>query len=174
MNIPINKDFHLSRIHNDDKDRTSLVFCMKDKDIYAGTLTVPYPYLRSHAGDFITSTQHSAYDAVIRNTETQELMGSIGIKVDRVQPHKAILGYWLAKEYRGKGLMTATVTVFTDFCFKNFKLHRLSASCFESNPASARVLEKSGFKLEGLMIDHYKKDGKFHNGKLYGRVLNEK
>jgi RimJ/RimL family protein N-acetyltransferase len=49
-------------------------------------------------------------------------------------------------------------------------LIRITANVFAFNLGSARVLEKSGFQLEGFLRKHYKKDGKIFDGKLYAKI----
>jgi RimJ/RimL family protein N-acetyltransferase len=64
-----------------------------------------------------------------------------------VHIHTATLGYWLGEDFWGRGIMTEAVAAFIDFCFENFPLRRVSAEVFANNPASARVLEKAGFRF---------------------------
>lgn len=164
----INIEYHLEPLS--ENDVPNFVFYMKDKEIYDNTLTIPYPYTEDHARMFIKRHQNSDLDFAIRDSK-KNLIGCIGALQSEKQPHQASLGYWLAKPFWNKGIMTSTVKTFTDYLFDKIKLTRITAQCFEHNIGSAKVLESAGFKLEGLTIKHYKKDGQFYNGKLYGKVL---
>jgi RimJ/RimL family protein N-acetyltransferase len=62
------------------------------------------------------------------------------------------------------------VIAVTDFYFANFPLRRISAEVFANNPASARVLEKAGFTLEGRLINNVIKDGKLLDSFLHART----
>ena len=66
--------------------------------------------------------------------------------------------------------MTEAVAAFTDFCFENFPLHRISAEVFANNPASARVLENVGFVFEGRLKNNVIKDGKLLDSLLYAKT----
>lgn len=66
--------------------------------------------------------------------------------------------------------MTGVVRAACAFAIAEWKLVRITAHVFELNKASARVLEKSGFELEGLLRKHHQKDGKFLDSKLYALV----
>ena len=66
--------------------------------------------------------------------------------------------------------MTVAVTAVTNFCFERFPLRRISAEVFANNPASARVLEKAGFILEGRLRKHVLKDGELLDSLLYART----
>ncbi|MGH9880451.1 MAG: GNAT family N-acetyltransferase, partial [Pyrinomonadaceae bacterium] len=87
---------------------------------------------------------------------------------DSPRAHRVEFGYWLARPYWGQGIMTDAVRVFVRYAFSELGLLRLTAHVFESNIASARVLEKNGFKLEGHLREHFIKDGKLIDVRFYG------
>jgi [ribosomal protein S5]-alanine N-acetyltransferase len=62
----------------------------------------------------------------------------------------AYLGYWIDVEEQGKGLMTEAVTAATSFAFSSTGLHRVQAAVMPRNLASQRVLEKVGYRREGM------------------------
>jgi RimJ/RimL family protein N-acetyltransferase len=62
------------------------------------------------------------------------------------------------------------VPAFTDYCFANFELHRIYAEPYANNPASARVLEKSGFVMEGRLRKNAVKDGQVLDSLLYAKT----
>ncbi|MFC7341352.1 GNAT family N-acetyltransferase [Saccharopolyspora griseoalba] len=62
----------------------------------------------------------------------------------------AWIGYWVASGKAGGGVATAAVALATDHCFRRVGLHRLEATVRPENDRSVRVLEKSGFRREGL------------------------
>lgn len=63
----------------------------------------------------------------------------------------ADIGYWIGESYWGKGYGTEAVRLLVRYAFDELKLIRVYASVFESNRASMRVLEKSGFHLEVII-----------------------
>lgn len=77
-------------------------------------------------------------------------VGSIGVFVGAdVYSKSAELGYWLAEEYWGRGMMTQAVREICAEAFRRFGLARIYAEPFARNTGSRRVLEKAGFVLEG-------------------------
>jgi [ribosomal protein S5]-alanine N-acetyltransferase len=62
----------------------------------------------------------------------------------------AHLGYWIDVEHEGRGLMTEAVQEATAFAFAALGLHRVQAAVMPRNAGSQRVLEKTGFRQEGL------------------------
>ena len=62
----------------------------------------------------------------------------------------ATLGYWIAREFAGRGIIPTAVCLATDYCFKQLGLHRMEINLRPENVASKRVVEKLGFRYEGL------------------------
>jgi RimJ/RimL family protein N-acetyltransferase len=98
-------------------------------------------------------------------------IGGIGVRLGQdVNRHTATVGYWLAEGFWGRGIMTEAVAAFTDFCFEDFSLRRISAQVFANNPASGRVLEKAGFVFEARLKNNIVKDGVLLDSLMYART----
>ncbi len=85
--------------------------------------------------------------AIIHKAESQ-LIGMLEI---RIQGHRVDLGYGLAQRYWGQGYMTEAVAAIMDWAWQQPSLYRVWAVCDIENHASARVLEKVGMELEGVL-----------------------
>jgi ribosomal-protein-alanine N-acetyltransferase len=70
--------------------------------------------------------------------------------VTRGSLHSAHLGYWVDQRVAGRGVMPTAVALVTDHCFWTVGLHRVEVSIRPENTASRRVVEKLGFREEGL------------------------
>jgi ribosomal-protein-alanine N-acetyltransferase len=71
----------------------------------------------------------------------------------------AYVGYWCDRRVTGSGVTTAAVALAVDHCFGPAGLHRLEATVRPENLASRRVLEKLGFREEGLFRRYLDVDG---------------
>jgi ribosomal-protein-alanine N-acetyltransferase len=98
-----------------------------------------------------------------------EVIGEIALG-NIIPKLKAKTHSWIGKEFRGKGIMTKVRKEFTKYAFKRYKLRRIYALCRTHNKASARVLEKSGFKREGLLKKDVLKCGKYYDSYQYALV----
>lgn len=78
-------------------------------------------------------------------------------RVDRAE-----LGYWLAPELWGKGLVTEAAHHVVLFGFDTLGLHKITVGCLEKNIGSRRVIEKIGFRHVGRQEDHVWRDGAWH------------
>jgi ribosomal-protein-alanine N-acetyltransferase len=84
--------------------------------------------------------------------------------------HKASLGYCLHKHFRGRGIGTVAIKSITDYAFKKYKLKRMATFTRTFNKASARALQKAGYKLEGILRKNKFKNGKYLDDMLWAKV----
>jgi len=62
----------------------------------------------------------------------------------------ATIGYWVDRDVAGRGVMPTAVAMVTDHCFRTVGLHRIEVNIRPENTASLRVVEKLGFRDEGV------------------------
>jgi RimJ/RimL family protein N-acetyltransferase len=104
---------------------------------------------RSHLRASVLAWEEGrAFQWVILQKKGRRLLGAVGVRVDG---HKLELGYVLGKKFWGKGYMTEAVKAIVDWALKEEDVYRIWAVCDIDNPASARVMEKAGLKLEGVL-----------------------
>ena len=132
----------------------------------------PHPYTIDNAKEFLERT----FTAQPRQNFCIEIdgaaVGGIGVHPgEDVHRHVASIGYWLSEEFWGQGVMSEVVPTFVNYCFENFSLDRIFAEAYSTNPASARVLEKAGFVLEGRLRKHVIKDGQILDSLLYAKTM---
>ncbi|NJC40266.1 ribosomal-protein-alanine N-acetyltransferase [Brevundimonas alba] len=101
----------------------------------------------------------------------QGLVGAITLSnVRRGVAESGTLGYWIGQPFAGRGHATAAVRAVVGHAFDDLKLHRVEAACVPTNVASRRVLEKSGFVLEGHARAYLKINGAWADHLLFGAV----
>ncbi len=131
----------------------------------------PNPYRLEHAREFIRRTSTASPRTFFAIATQIEAIGSIGLSLGQdVHRYTAELGYWLAEPYWGRGIATCAVRAMVEYAFGELALHRVHAEPFAPNLASARVLEKAGFSLEGRMRANAYKDGSVVDQLLYAIV----
>lgn len=101
-----------------------------------------------------------------------ELIGGCGAhRATDVEAHTAEIGYWLRVDSWGKGIATEVIERLVRFVSEETDIEQVTARCFGWNPASARVLEKLGFRQEGLRRGVVKKWGKRTDLLIFGKLL---
>lgn len=163
MHVQVNDQIALSA--PGEGDIPAIVEWLEPGDIQKTTLEIPYPYYKEDAAAYVEETGARSHrfgrlmDWAVRN-EDERLIGMISFKgTPAFAQGRDEIGFWLAKPYWGKGIMTATLSTFVTLAFDIFRLHSLEAVVFEFNAPSARVLAKCGFAEVEFIKDFCNKDG---------------
>ncbi len=174
MSIAVTEDLFLSQVTR--KDKPSLIKYLNDIDIYNNTSNIPYPYTARDADWWIKHVKNERKENgrltnfVIRD-KNLNLIGGIGFHLKYgINSYKDEIGYWLAKDFWNKGIMTKVIKKFCEIGFAENNLIRIEAIVLENNFASARVLEKNGFTKEGLLKKYLLKDGCLLNVLIYSLI----
>lgn len=113
----------------------------------------------------------NAWPMFIFDREDQGLRGAVTLSnVRRGVASMGTLGYWIAQRYAGQGYATQAVRALCHYAFEQLKLHRIEAACVPANLASQKVLERSGFEMEGRARAYLKINGVWADHLLYGRI----
>ena len=131
---------------------------------------LPYPYTEQDGADYISAMlsadENETFAFAI--TVDEKVVGSIGVfRQGNIHRQTAELGYYVAEEYWGKGIMTEAVNQICEYVFEKSDIVRIYAEPFAYNAASCRVLEKAGFQYEGTLRSNAVKNGKVIDMKMY-------
>ncbi|MEU5691107.1 GNAT family protein [Actinosynnema sp. NPDC020468] len=99
-----------------------------------------------------------------------ELAGEVGLRDVNAHDRSAEAVCWTTAAFRGRGLAVAALTAALGFGFGEAGLHRVAYRHSARNPASRRVAEKCGFRLEGTLRDAEVIDGAPHDLLLWSRL----
>lgn len=131
----------------------------------------PHPYALSDAEQYIAAVADHDPVTHFAIEVDQAAVGGISLRVGSdVERRSAELGYWLGEEYWGRGIMSSAVRAITGYALGELGLLRVFAVPFDNNPASVRVLEKAGYRREGLMRKSAVKDGVVLDQFLYAAI----
>jgi RimJ/RimL family protein N-acetyltransferase len=120
----------------------------------------PHPYGKRDAKAWIRAARASRPETVFALEVDGRAVGGIGLHPQADVHRRAMeIGYWLGEPYWGRGIVTEAVRALTRYAFETFDVARVYAYVYEWNPASARVLEKAGYRLEGRLRKAVTKEG---------------
>ncbi|HEX2295080.1 MAG TPA: GNAT family protein [Actinomycetota bacterium] len=103
-----------------------------------------------------------------------ELVGRITLsQVFRKAFQSCYLGYFVGEEHNGRGYATEAVRLAVRQAFDAVGLHRVQANVMTSNPRSARVLEKAGFRREGLALRYLQIAGRWEDHHMYAITVED-
>jgi [ribosomal protein S5]-alanine N-acetyltransferase len=132
------------------------------------TNAFPYPYTEKFGRRYISKAITIKPTRVFAIAVDNEAIGSIGVYPQTdIHCRNAEMGYWLAEDYWGKGIMPKAIRQMVDYSFKNLDIDRIFARPFGSNTISQRVLEKAGFTLEAKFEKTIFKNGEYLDELFY-------
>ncbi len=137
---------------------------------------LPYPYTEQDGKEFISAmlSADESETFAFAITVDNMVIGSIGIfRQGNIHSQTAELGYYIAEEYWGKGIMTEAVKQICEYVFAKSDIIRIYAEPFAYNIASCRVLEKVGFQYEGTLRSNAVKNGKVIDMEMYSLLKEE-
>ena len=106
---------------------------------------------------------------------TGKILGAITLDNIRRGPSQVgTLGYWIGKSYSRNGFMREAIEALVYYAFNSIDLSRVEAACLSDNLASRSVLEKSGFKYEGVAQSYLQINGRWRNHVLYACLRSDR
>jgi len=156
----------------EDIDASSLAELANNKKIWDNLRDImPYPYSIENANLFIDLTKKENPQVTFAIEFEGKLCGVIGLVPQQdVYKKTAEIGYWIGEPFWNKGIATKAVQLITDYAFNELDFVRLHTGVFEYNTASMKVLEKCGFKKEGVFEKAIIKNGKIWDEHRYSKV----
>lgn len=157
-------------------DAAELARQANDRRVWLGLRDVfPHPYSIDDARVFIGMALGMSPRTLLAIEVDGRVAGGIGYvlrgDVERVS---AEVGYWLGCEFWGRGIATTAVRLLTRHAFEaRPELRRLYAMPFATNTASARVLEKAGYRREAVLRQSVVKDGHVLDQFMYAILRDE-
>ena len=138
---------------------------------------VPWPYPEDGALHYL---QAIALPAIARGEEwhwslrlksaPEQMIGNISL-MDEQDNNR---GFWLAPPWQGQGYMREAILSVVHHAFTVMDLSRIEAACLPENVASRGVLEKSGFKYEGVAQSYLQINNRWRNHVLYANLRNDR
>jgi ribosomal-protein-alanine N-acetyltransferase len=103
------------------------------------------------------------------------LIGAITLDNIRRGPAQAgTLGYWTGERFARRGYMREAINATVHHAFTRLDLSRIEAACLPENVASRGLLEKTGFKYEGVAQSYLQIDGRWRNHVLYAQLRSDR
>ncbi|QPC82308.1 GNAT family N-acetyltransferase [Phototrophicus methaneseepsis] len=117
-------------------------------------------------GGFFAAKDGLRWGIVLK--ENDQFIGSAGLHNWNQESHYAEIGLDITPPYWGQGYATETLTRLVQFGWESMNLNRIEADVVKGNHASMHVLQKIGFKQEGVLRQRLRKGGKYYDLHLFG------
>jgi ribosomal-protein-alanine N-acetyltransferase len=147
------------------------------REIADTTISIPHPYDRSHAVAWIEGQGKEAalgraVSLAVRLPD-QILIGAAGLRDIDPEHRQAELGFWIGREWWGKGYAREAAGALIRYGFESLGLNRIYAHHMTRNPASGRVLLAAGMQREGVLRQRVRKWGVYEDVVLYAVLRDE-
>jgi ribosomal-protein-alanine N-acetyltransferase len=145
------------------------------REIADTTLSIPHPYDLDHALAWIgnqrrESVRGRAINFAIRLLPGSPLIGCAGLRDIDPEHLQAELGFWIGREWWGKGYAREAAAEVLRFGFEDLGLNRIYAHHMARNPAAGQVLLHIGMQREGLLRERVRKWGVYEDVVLYAML----
>ncbi|WGH79892.1 GNAT family N-acetyltransferase [Jannaschia ovalis] len=122
-----------------------------------------------------SQSQGSAMALFLTRKTDGTLLGAITLdNIRRGPSQSATLGYWIGQPHARQGYMREAIVALAHHAFRRLDLSRLEAACLEENAASRGLLERAGFKYEGVAQSYLQIDGRWRNHVLYAMLRSDR
>ena len=119
--------------------------------------------------------QGTALPLLMFRRQDNALLGAITLDNIRRGPAQAgTLGYWVGAAHARQGYMREAIEAVVHHAFVQLDLSRIEAACLPGNAASRGVLEKTGFKYEGVAQSYLQINGRWRNHVLYANLRSDR
>ncbi len=119
--------------------------------------------------------QGSALPLFLHRREDGRLLGAITLdNIRRGPAQAATIGYWIGSAHARDGWMREAVTAVVHYAFDVLDLSRLESACLADNAASRGLLEKCGYKYEGVAQSYLQINGRWRNHVLYANLRGDR
>jgi RimJ/RimL family protein N-acetyltransferase len=105
--------------------------------------------------------------------ETGEFIGNVNLHRFFEQNRRCEVGYAIASAHQGRGYATEALAAVIEYGFRELDINRFEADVNPANEASARVLERLGFRREGLMRERWIIRGVKQDSAFYGLLKSD-
>lgn len=115
--------------------------------------------------------QGTALPFLLIRRQDQVLLGAITLdNIRRGPAQSGTVGYWIGEQFSRRGYMREAIQALVHHAFTGLDLSRIEAACLPENAASRGVLEKTGFKYEGVAQSYLQINGRWRNHVLYAAL----
>ncbi len=119
--------------------------------------------------------QGTAVPLFLIRRDDNRVLGAITLDNIRRGPSQAgTIGYWIGAEFARQGFMREALTAVVHYAFDTLDLSRLESACLPENSASRELLEKCGYKYEGVAQSYLQINGRWRNHVLYANLRNDR
>jgi ribosomal-protein-serine acetyltransferase len=176
FSLKVNDDIELHSVADKDAEEILEIVRRNYQHLRPFLHWVTRDYSLESAREFIGQTQK----AVVENTSRtfcifyhEKIVGVIGfVKFDWTS-RRTEIGYWIDKDYEGKGVITESCKALINYAFAELGMNRIEIRCATENIKSRAIPERLNFKLEGVLRQFLWRHTRFFDMAVYSMLAEE-
>ena len=158
-------------------DATAVQLLAGAAEVADTTLHIPHPYSAEAAEQWIVTHEIAWEDGMgatyaVTEAATDTVTGAVTLVI-APQHARAEIGYWIGVPFWNRGYCTEAARAVMALGFRTLGLHRIQSRHLMRNPASGRVMQKLGMKLEGINRHAVRKNDRFEDLAVYAMLADE-
>jgi RimJ/RimL family protein N-acetyltransferase len=158
-------------------DLPAVIEACQDPEIPRWT-RLPEPYGEEDAMGWLAEearlrAQGQGLHLLIVAADDGRLLGSVGAQELNLEEGRCELGYWMAREERGRGAGTRAVRLLARWIFESLQIERIQLCTEPANAASRRLAERAGFSFEGVLRSYIVNKGRRCDMAMYSLLREE-
>lgn len=176
INFRIGSEIELRPFSEDDAEQAFAVVKENLEHLHPFLHWAVESYSPASAREFIAQAKN---DAEARKSlgfgifKNGTLIGSIGFVNFNWNSRRTEIGYWIAKGYEGRAIITQSCKLLINYAFDELQLNRIEIHCAFENARSRAIPEKLGFVQEGILRQSEWRHTRFYDMVIYGLLKNE-
>lgn len=162
----------------DEKDAKEILKAVKENYEHLRPFLhwVTKDYSIENALDFVRRTQENFAENTSQTFGVfyeEKLVGVIGFVKFDWQSRRTEIGYWIDKNYSGKGIVTESCKCLVNYAFAELEINRIEIRCATENARSRAIPERLNFKFEGVLRHSQWRHTRFFDMAIYGLLAEE-
>jgi [ribosomal protein S5]-alanine N-acetyltransferase len=156
-----------------EKDILEIQKIANDEEVSKYVPFLPYPFTKKIAKKYFSGIKENNGEFGVFLKSTNEVIGIFTLyKINKLF-RSAELGYWLGKDYWGKGYSDDALNVLLKYVFEELNSHRVMAKVSSLNIRSINFLSRNGFRKEGTLREAEIYDGQYVDLEIFGLLKEE-
>ena len=177
FHLTVNEDIELRLFA--EKDADTILEIVKDNYEHLRPFLhwVTEDYSLESALEFIGQTQGAFADNTSQNYGifyNEKLVGAISFVTFNWENKRTEIGYWIAGNYEGKGIITEACKALITYAFEELELNRIEIRCATENTRSRAIPERLNFKLDGVLRQSEWRHTRFLDMAIYSMLAEER
>ncbi len=176
LSLKVDKDIELRSVVEKDAEEILEIVKRNYEHLRPFLHWVTEDYSLESAQDFIRQTQKAAAENTSRTFDIiyhEKIVGVISFVKFNWTSRRTEIGYWIDKNYEGKGIITESCKILINYAFEELGMNRIEIRCAMENVKSRAIPERLNFKLDGVLRQFLWRHTCFFDMAIYSLLAEE-